>query len=64
MSTAIGHLRNYVADVVRNGETDLDMFNRFVIRPEASTARKRERQGRVEQRRNGEYKSLEKTHLN
>ena len=54
MSTAVGHLRNYVADVVRNGETDIDMFNRFVIRPEVSAARKKERQGRVEQRRDGE----------
>ena len=57
MSTAVGHLRNYVADVVRNGETDIDMFNRFVIRPEASAGRKKERQGRLEQRRDGEYKS-------
>ena len=53
MSAAIGHLRNYVAGVIENGETDIDIFNRFVIRPEASVSRQLARQQRIEQRRNG-----------
>ena len=52
MSTAIGHLRNYVAGVTASGESDLDVFNQFVVRPDASSNRRLERQRRIEQRRN------------
>ena len=53
MSAAIGHLRNYVAGVVENGETDMAIFDRFVVRPEASASRRIERQRRMDGRRNG-----------
>ena len=53
MSAAIGHLRNYVAGVVENGETDMALFDRFVVRPESSASRRIERQRRMDERLNG-----------
>ena len=53
MSAAIGHLRNYVAGVTESGESDLEVFNQFVVHPEASSSRRLARQRRIEQRRNG-----------
>ena len=53
MSAAVGHLRNYVAGVVENGETDMAIFDRFVVRPEASASRRIARQRRIDERRNG-----------
>ena len=53
MSAAIGHLRNYVAGVVENGETDMALFDRFVVRPEASASRRIARQRRMDERLNG-----------
>ena len=53
MSAATGHLRNYVAGVIQNGETDIDIFNRFVVRPDNSASRRLARQQRIEQRRAG-----------
>ena len=53
MSSAIGHLRNCVAGVIENGETDIDVFNQFVVRPEGSSVRRTARQRRIEERSNG-----------
>ena len=53
MSAAIGHLRNYVAGVIENGENDMELFNQFVVRPGESADRRVARQRRIESRRNG-----------
>ena len=61
MSSAIGHLRNYVGGVTENGENDVDMFNQFVIRPEASSSRRLARQQRMEQRQRLGTQSVDST---